>query len=59
VFGYMPAWSLDGTQIVFGSTHADGYNDLYLINADGTGLRQLTTYSQLTGVDENEPEWMP
>lgn len=45
-----PAFSPDGTQIVFRGAKAkfkkdSGYRDeLYLVNSDGTGLRQLTQY---------------
>src|SRR5690606_4291361 len=35
------AWSPDGTQIAFNSTR-DGYNNIYLMNADGTDVRQVT-----------------
>jgi len=36
------AWSPNGRQIAFYSDRA-GNNDLYLVNSDGTGVRQLTT----------------
>jgi TolB protein len=58
-FGYMPAWSPDGAQIVFGSNHATRYTDLYMINADGTGLRPLTPYLNASNLDEIEPGWLP
>jgi Tol biopolymer transport system component len=38
-----PRWSQDGKKIVFSITASDGrYANLYIINADGTGLRQIT-----------------
>jgi TolB protein len=37
-----PHWSPDGTRIVF-DTKRSGNQDLYVINADGTGMQQLTT----------------
>ncbi len=38
-----PAWSPDGTQITFSSDRADKGNlDVYVMNADGTGVTQLT-----------------
>jgi len=43
---WLPAWSPDGTRIVFTSdreaTHAEGYQ-LYLMNADGSNPTRLTT----------------
>jgi Tol biopolymer transport system component len=49
-----PAFSPDGSQIVF-SGDFGGVSDLYIVNADGTGLRQLTNdkYADL------EPTWSP
>ena len=35
-----PAWSLDGTKIAF-SRFKDGGKELYVVNADGTGLTRL------------------
>jgi len=54
------AWSSDGQQIVFdagsalGSTQPRGRN-LYVINADGTGLRQLTAGA----TSDRVPVWSP
>jgi serine/threonine protein kinase len=55
-----PAWSPDGTRLVFTSpcsTDADTYREsgLYLLNADGSGLEQL---SMETGGDY-DPAWSP
>lgn len=59
-----PAWSPDGKQLVFispcagrGEFYETIYNEssLYVINADGTGLRALT---QIPGSDF-EPAWSP
>jgi TolB protein len=36
-----PEWSPDGRQIVFASSR-DGLDAIYVVNPDGTGLRQLT-----------------
>jgi TolB protein len=36
-----PAWSPDGRKIAF-ERHHDGFNWIYVVNADGTGLRRLT-----------------
>src|SRR6185437_9556817 len=49
-----PSWSPDARQIVFSGDHG-GITDLYVINADGSGLRQLTNdkYGDL------QPQWSP
>jgi len=59
-----PSWSPDGSQLVFISpckSRADFFEDqykdssLYLINADGTGLKTLTTVSG----SDYDPAWSP
>ncbi len=41
--GYEPSWSPTGQQLVFTRTVSpDGTSRLFIINADGSGLRQLT-----------------
>jgi Tol biopolymer transport system component len=55
-----PAWSPDGKRIAFaryGSAPADFdiHSDIYVANADGTGVTQLTT----AGYVESEPTWSP
>ena len=49
-----PAWSPDGKQLVF-TGYDGGISDLYIVNADGTGYRQLTDdrYADL------HPVWSP
>jgi hypothetical protein len=49
-----PSWSPDGTQLVF-TGFSKGWSNLFLINADGTSLRQLTDdrYATL------HPAWSP
>lgn len=48
---YTPVWSPDGKQIAYRST-LGGSSDIYLINVDGSGLKNLT------GTD-NAEEWSP
>jgi Tol biopolymer transport system component len=55
-----PAWSPDGTKIVFASnrslyTRTLGHMHLWVMNANGTGLKQLTSGSE----DESQPAWSP
>lgn len=50
-----PVWSPDGTRIAFVSDRDGGFPDLYLMNADGTGVRRLTTNAL---IDAN-PSWSP
>jgi TolB protein len=38
---WAPVWSPDGRRIAF-DRQDDGYNWIYVVNADGTGLRRLT-----------------
>ena len=49
-----PAWSPDGTQLVF-ETNRDGKFQLYLINADGTNQVRLTNDT----ADDRHPIWIP
>jgi dipeptidyl aminopeptidase/acylaminoacyl peptidase len=50
-----PAWSPDGKQIAFES-NLDGDLDVYVMNADGTNVRQLTHNSDL---HDEGPAWSP
>lgn len=49
-----PAWSPDGTKIAF-SSRRSGSHDVYVMNADGTGTRRLTS----TSADDLHPTWSP
>ena len=55
-FGVAPAWSPDGSKIAFNSS-STGNNNIYVINADGTGKTQLTFYTGDIGV--SSPTWSP
>jgi Tol biopolymer transport system component len=50
-----PAWSPDGSLIVFVRATANGGSDLYLVGADGSALRRLTSDPAL----ESDPDWSP
>ncbi|MBU0494977.1 MAG: hypothetical protein KKB13_24295 [Chloroflexi bacterium] len=50
-----PAWSPTGSQIAFSAVVND-HRDLYVVNADGTDLRQLTHTPEF---DEHAPAWSP
>lgn len=56
-----PAWSPDGEQIAFTDTTARG--DLWVMNADGSGLRKLTDSRPFTSGSPNygarQPAWSP
>jgi Tol biopolymer transport system component len=49
-----PAWSPDGTRIAFQSNRT-GDHEIYVMNADGSGVRQLTDSD---GLDVH-PSWSP
>src|SRR5258705_8765603 len=44
-----PAWSPDGKRIAFRSNRDDGNGDIFVMNADGSGVTRLTVN---TGVDD-------
>ncbi len=54
---YSPQWSPDSTQLVFCSDRSGALN-LYLINADGSNLRQLTKGTMEDG-EHADPQWSP
>ncbi len=52
IYYFNPHWSSDGQKIVFESTK-DGRSAIYTIDADGTGLRKLTSGQATDG----QPRW--
>ena len=52
----LPAWSPYGRKIAFHRRELDGKNDIFAINADGTGLLNLT---KTEFVEELSPSWRP
>jgi Tol biopolymer transport system component len=50
-----PAWSADGTQIVFVSDRDGGNFEIYKMNADGTGQTNLTNNAAF----DADPTWSP
>jgi TolB protein len=48
------AWSPDGTRLVFSASGQDGPGGIFVIDADGTGLRRLTR-----GKADTWPAWSP
>ena len=49
-----PSWSPDGKRLAIVLTHGAN-SQVYAINADGTGLQQLTRTSAI----DTEPVWSP
>lgn len=50
-----PVWSPDGTRIAFSRIGPGSDNEIYVINADGTGSTQLTNNT----VQDEYPAWSP
>jgi len=57
--GWDPSWSPDGTQILFASD-SGGSIQLYVMNADGSGVKRVTDFDALRGRSDWSPdgEWM-
>jgi TolB protein len=63
----VPVWSPDSRQVAFiglslpapGQPNAYGPGQLYVVNADGTGLSQLTGHQPSDGVVSGDPVWSP
>jgi TolB protein len=50
-----PAWSPDGALIAFASVRNNALADIYVMNADGSELRQLTD----DAASDTQPAWSP
>jgi TolB protein len=53
-----PAWSPDSRLIAFNSDREDAAQ-IWIINADGTGLRRLTVTAKGTKASDHNPVWAP
>ena len=51
---WLPAWSPDGTRVAFSSTRT-GNEEIYVMNRDGSNVRQLTNHPS----DDGSPTWSP
>jgi Tol biopolymer transport system component len=51
---FNPVWSPDGTKIAFGRNADDGQRDVYTVNADGSGLFQVTN---TPNINEFNGDW--
>jgi Tol biopolymer transport system component len=51
---FQPSWSPDGKKIVFAKGKSGDFNaEIYMVDADGTGLTQITH----GGVGAENPDW--
>ncbi|HEV7838435.1 MAG TPA: hypothetical protein VGO75_10255, partial [Gemmatimonadaceae bacterium] len=58
----IPTWSADGTKLAFRSLVATPAGDkgrIFIVNRDGTGLRQLTPEPTVGDVYDDTPAWSP
>jgi TolB protein len=53
--GWDPSWSPDGNQVLFASS-MNGSNQLFVVNADGTGVRQVSDLPALRGRSDWSPQ---
>ena len=53
-----PTWSPDGTRIAFSRGDSYDTRNVYLMNADGSGVARLTQFTQLV-TNGFDPAWSP
>jgi Tol biopolymer transport system component len=51
---FQPGWSPDGTKIVFTRASSNGRENIYTVDADGSGLAQVTHSGR-----DHQPDWGP
>ena len=52
---HLPAWSPDGERIVF-SSRRDGNDEVYVMRADGSGIRNLTNHPSVDVMAKWSPD---
>lgn len=54
-----PSWSPDGSQIVFFSNRDTGLRRLWIMNADGSGQREISSLAQPAAANPDFEDWDP